>query len=100
MVARVITDPRLLPYYLTLKQVAALCQFSPRTIQDYCARGIWQRGVHWTQPQRRRRFLRDGIVRWLDERDRQDRSAPLRCRANLERSPELAAMLERSAAQR
>jgi hypothetical protein len=93
-----IADPRLLPYYLTLMQVSALCQFSPRTIQDYCLHGVWQRGRQWVQPQRQRRYLRDGVIAWMEERDHPSaaRTTP-QCRVDVSRSPELAAILEREA---
>ena len=95
---KVIVDPRLLPYYLTVEQVAALCQIGRRTVQRYCIHGIWQRGRHWTRPQRSRRFFRDAILAWLDEREGAPMPAPRPCRADLTHSPELAAILEQERA--
>lgn len=98
---RVIRDPKLLPYFLTLDQVSAVCQLSTRTIQTYCQDGTWTRGVHWTQPRRKRRYLRDAVLNWLSELDRQALPPPKKpspCRANVRHSPELAAIIEREAA--
>jgi Helix-turn-helix domain len=95
---KLIVDPRLLPYYLTVEQVAALCQIGQRTVQRYCMSGIWQRGHHWTQPRRSRRFFRDAILAWLDGREGGPIPAPTPCRVNLTHSPELAAILERERA--
>jgi hypothetical protein len=95
---RVIADPTLLPYYLNLTQVTALCQLSPGTIQHYCHDGIWLRGQQWIQPQRNRRYLRDGVIAWMEERHERSPSSTMpQCRVNLDRSPELAAILEREA---
>ena len=95
--ARVVRDPRLLPYTLTKAEAAALVRKSPRTVDEWCRANIWKRGVHYTVPHGRRRlFLRDGVLAWLEERDRRDRPArPVRTGVNLKRSPELAAALER-----
>ncbi len=93
-----IADPWLLPYYLKLMQVVALCQLSPRTIQDYCRHGIWQRGRQWVQPRRQRRYLRDGVISWMEERDHPSPARTVsQCRVDVSRSPELAAILEREA---
>lgn len=99
MSARIVTDPRLLPYYLTVDQAAAVMQLAARTVHEYCARGDLRRGTHWVKPPHgRRRFLRDALLAWLEEREGATGvGAPIRCRANLVHSPDLAAILEREA---
>ena len=102
MGARIITDPRLLHYYLTIEEVASLVRRSIRSVQSYCKLGEWQRGTHWIKPNGGPKlFLRDGILRWLEE-ERPDvekvverRRRKPTCRANLRRSPGVAAAYSR-----
>lgn len=97
---QLITNPHLLPYFLTEEQAAALCQVARRTIYAWVKSGIWLRGTHWTCPGgTRRRYLRDNIIAWIEERDQVAAEAgPVRtrgkCGLNLAHSPALAAVLE------
>lgn len=102
MGAKIITDPRLLPFYMTLEETASLVRRSERSVQDYCHAGVWRRGKEWIKPAGGPRlYLRDAILKWM-ESERPDvekliqarRRKPV-CRGDLSRSPALAAALER-----
>ena len=96
--APIVRDPRLLPYYLTPAQAAALCCCAPRTLKKWRADGTLVRGTHFTQPRRGKTvYLRDGLIAYMEarERGRQPAPAPRRSALNLQRSPAAAAALYR-----
>lgn len=93
----IVRDPRLLPYYLTPEQVAAVAQLSVKTVMNYCRRGILKRGTHWTRPAGQRRFFRDAVLGWLEERDAPARPTTARSRLNLALSPDAAKALDQEA---
>ncbi len=96
MQAHSLRDPRLLPYYLDARAVAVLVGVSVQTVSEYCRRGVWKRGVHFTQPSRRRIFNRDAILRWIEEADRGIEPVPCSRHAlNLDAWPNLAAEIAR-----
>lgn len=97
MSALLIRDPRLLPYYLTPAEAAALLRRSLRTLQEYCTAGVLRRGKHWVSPKRRRLFLRDALLDFMREAETVGPMASTlpRCNVNLGQSPALAAAYQR-----
>lgn len=94
----VVRDPRLLPYFLTTREAAQLARKRPRTIGEWCRNGTLTRGVHFTEPAGERLFLRDALLAFLEERDRQVDPAPaarVGSRLNPQASPALASALAR-----
>lgn len=97
--AEIIRDARLLKQYLSTTEACALLGVSRGTIGDYCRLGVLKRGLHWTKPGGGRTsrliFMRDGLIAWLEERDRQH--GPVEpvptTRVNLARCPELASLI-------
>lgn len=97
--ARVIRDPRLLPYYLDREQAAALCLVKPGTLKKWRAAGVLRERLHFVKRRSRVVYLRDGLIDFMDGRDRGQRPAPapLSSTLNPARSPALAAALYREA---
>jgi hypothetical protein len=54
--------------YLSIPELADRLKFSPKTIQNKMAAGIFKRGVHYFRPQGTApRFKWSAIVAWLEE---------------------------------
>lgn len=54
--------------YLSIPELATRLKFSPKTIQNKMAAGIFQRGVHYFRPRGTApRFKWSAIVAWLEE---------------------------------
>ena len=51
--------------YLTVAQLSQRIAYSPQSIRNMMARGIFQLGVHYVKPRRRVLFLWSRIETWL-----------------------------------
>ena len=71
--ARIIRDPRLLPFFLKPAAAAVLCECAPRTLAEWRRVGRLVRGVHYTRRGRGDRapvfYLRDALLTLMLERE-------------------------------
>lgn len=62
--------------YLTILELAGRLKYSPKTIQNKMAAGIFKRGVHYFRPQGTApRFKWSAIVAWLEEEEGESANA-------------------------
>jgi len=98
-----IVDPTNLPYYLSVAIASDLTGLSAKTLRGMVRSGDFKQAVHYVKPggTGRVRFLREGMLAWMNgsagepaqSDPRQSPKVRAGCRGNLNRSPELAAVL-------